>query len=185
MDDVLVMKKGELERVTDCMEDMKREAKMEVAMEYGAEDIEDDQDFKTEVEEQRREVKELEAENIRLRKEAEEAKSKNKKIAMDTFSMYEAFAKASYDIKGMKVEQRRLDEIYTKYSQCVKTLKGMVKTVKADISTEKRERQRLEECMNQVIESLEKRYSKRKLIAKLQKNKFSALTQAAASPIEV
>ena len=177
MDDVMVMKRGELERVSDCVEEMKREAEMEIAMEFGGDEIKDDQELKAQVEHQKHKVKELEAENARLKTESEEIKSKNKKIAMDTFSMYESFTKAIFDVKELQSEQNRLQQIRDKFAQCVKSLKAMMKTVTEDIARARYERQQLDECMNQVIEILEERCSTRKLIARLYKIKLEVSNQ--------
>ena len=94
LDNVELIKRGELERVQDCQEDMEREAKMDVALEIGAQNNRTDSDMNDSrmlehVEQNKQQVKSLEAEYAQMKQKSEELRKENKRIALDTFSLYE------------------------------------------------------------------------------------------------
>ncbi|CAB9514639.1 expressed unknown protein [Seminavis robusta] len=167
LDDIQVMKRGEMERVEDFITEMRREVEMELALEFDGEHVEEDPDLMKQVEEQKNKVKDLEADNARLKQQSEDTKRQNKTLAMETFQIYESIPQKLSDVRGYQAEEKRLQGIRDKYAHAIQTLQGMIKTVKADIADEKEDRENIENCIMIIIMNVEERTSKKKLVEKL------------------
>ena len=174
LDNVQYMKTSELERIVTFLPDMKREAALEIMEEL--EDEGEDEDVHLEerrqrkeaMEEVKRQIKELEAANSQLQLESESLQQENKRIALDTFSMYEFFAQCVADTKGMELEKGRLEEVVEQYGECIETLENLLQGLEVEISKEESKRRRLEFCIDDVVNAVDERYGKRKLVTKIQ-----------------
>jgi chromosome segregation ATPase len=186
LDDVAVMKKGELERVEHFRTEMKREVEMDINLTMDDQQAEEHPEVMRQVEEQKLQVKELETENAQLKQQAEDTRKDNKNLAMATFKLYESFAAAVSDLKAYEAETHRLQEIRNKYAECCKNLKGLMKILKADMKKELKERAQLETCIDGIVSLLEERYSKKKLIGKVTNMKLDVESQVGliSNPIE-
>lgn len=158
LDNVEMIKKSEMERIADFLEEMKRGAALEMAEEQM--DINVDEDLKNE-------VKDLEVENAQLKRDLADLKGANKQLAVDTFALYEQFASSVKDVRGMESERKRMCNVRDQFSQAVEMLRALEVSVHKDVKREKKERKRLEKCIDAVIAAIEERYQKNKLADKL------------------
>ena len=178
LDNVHLIKQGELERVQDCKNEMKREAEMDVALEIGMENNNSDgcnhsEGLLAHVEEDKKQVKSLEVENSEIQQHSEELRKENKRIALDTFFLYESFTQAVSDVKGLESEKKRLEHIRTEFSSCVETLKSLLESLGGDIALETRKKRDTAILINTIITLVKGRYDNRKLVKKLLKIKDS------------
>lgn len=178
LDNVYLIKQGELERVQDCKDEMKREAEMDIALEIGMKNSNTDSDnyskgLLARVEQDKQHVKCLEAENAEFKQQSEEVRKENKRIALDTFSLYEFLTQAVSDVKGLESEKKRLEHIRTEFSSCVETLESLLESLDDDSARETRRKRNTASLINTIITLVEEQYGKRKLVKKLLKMKNS------------
>ena len=183
LDDIALIKKGELERIEDFRAEMKREVEIEINLTMDDEQADENPDLMRHVEEQKQQVKELEAANAQFKQQSEGCRKENKKLAMETFKLYESFPSAVSELKAYEAEKQRLEKVCDKYAECCKTLKGLMKILKGDIKKEVKEQSKLECCIDGIIGLLEERYSKRKLIDKLVNMKLNLLSNVGSTSI--
>jgi len=176
LDNIETIKKGELERVKDYRTEMRREADIEM-MENDRNHNSDGSLDNEQVEEEKKKVKRLEAENVQVKQECATWKEDNKRIALDTFSLYEHFTQIVADIKGMEIEKKRLENIQEKYIDCIGTMQYLLESIDAHTAEEIEARNRTISNIDTIIATTEDRYNKRKLTKRLMKLQQAAGAQ--------